>query len=211
MRNAKLSSAIPFCKVCFRDIGPRGVHPLVKAVPGICHSCYSALNPRFRHWRFKGVPFLSIFDYTEGMQSLLFQFKGCFDIELAPLFLEYPLPLLKAKYRGYCLVPAPSSDSHNQRRGFNHVVEAFSSLGLPILPLLKKTSDRKQTDCTVDQRREVGKIIALTKPLSLKGKKILFVDDVFTTGSTALACLKLIASCRPKKVAGLVLSKTLPK
>ena len=176
-----------------------------------CYSCLKEINPKFTRFKASGVNALSIYDYDDKIKSLLYQFKGCFDFELAPIFLEFPLPWLKLLYHGCYLIPAPSSASHNQTRGFNHVVEAFRLLGLPILEILEKTSDRKQTDCSLEERKTVGDIIRLTKKPNLKGKKILFVDDVFTTGSTAKACLKLIASLHPKKLQGLVLSKVIPK
>ena len=165
----------------------------------------------YQRFSFHKTKFLSIYEYGEGMQSTLYQFKGCYDIELAPLFLEYPLPWLKLRYRNYVLIPAPSSASHNQQRGFNHVIEAFSILGLPILPILAKTSDRKQTDCSAAERAQVGKILTIAKKVDLRDKNVLFVDDVFTTGSTAKACLDLLSTLHPKRMEGLVLSKVIPK
>ena len=211
MPKAKSSSATPFCRVCFRDITPNSLRFFFGREMSICPSCYQNLKPTFRHFLVRGVPFLSLYDYEQGFQSLLFQFKGCFDIELAPVFLDMALPLLKVRYRGYALVPAPSSEEHNQRRGFNHVIEAFSSLGLPILPLLEKRSDRKQTDCSLAERKKVGEILGLKAKTSLRNKKVLFVDDVFTTGSTAKACLALLQKLHPKKLEGLVLAKVIPK
>lgn len=211
MRKKKSSTATPFCKVCFKDIRPTSLHAILGKRPYLCHDCFVSLSPAYRHFKCDGVPFLSLYDYESGFQSLLFQFKGCFDIELAPIFLEYQLPLLKMRYRNHVVIPAPSSQSHNETRGFNHVVEVFSHLGLPLLPVLEKVGDRKQTDCNLEQRKEVGNYLRLGKKVSLRGKKALFVDDVYTTGSTAKACLKFIASLHPKSIEGLVLAKVIPK
>lgn len=211
MRKKKSNSATPFCKACFKDIRTNTLHATFAKNVSLCYRCYQNLEPVCRHFRCKGVPFLSLFNYHQGFQTMLFQFKGCHDIELAPCFLEYALPYLKFRYRGYVLVPAPSSKSHNEARGFNHVIEAFRPLGLPILEILEKKTDRKQTDCTVKERKEVGKILGYTKKISLRGKKILFVDDVYTTGSTAKACLALLSALHPSRLEGLVLSKVIPK
>lgn len=211
MPKRKSDSATPFCKMCFKDLKENSLKMAFHRENLICHRCYLGLNPIYQHFVFHKIKFLAIYEYGEGMQSALYQFKGCYDIELAPLFLDYPLPWLKLRYRNYVLVPAPSSASHNEQRGFNHVIEAFSVLGLPILPILAKKSDRKQTDCTAEQRAQVGEILTIAKKVDLRDKNVLFVDDVFTTGSTAKACLSLIASLHPKRMEGLVLSKVIPK
>ena len=39
-------------------------------------------------------------------------------------------------------------------------------------------------------------------------KKVLLVDDVFTTGSTVRACLNLLKKEKPRKLAVLTMSKT---
>lgn len=168
------------------------------------------MAPVFTSFKTEGVPSLALYFYNEKITSILFQFKGCFDIELAPVFLGRALPLLKAKYRGYTLLPAPSSPSHDERRGFNHVVEMFKGLGLPILQAFRKTEDVKQADLSAKERKKVKKRIAWNKGISIRGKKVLLVDDVYTTGSTMKACLALAKKHRPKKISILVMAKTPP-
>ena len=119
-----------------------------------------------------------------------------------------PLDYLRFRYRGYVMVPAPSSKSHDEKRGFNQVVEMAKPLGLPLFDVLEKTADVKQSDLTAEERKEVWKVIALKRKGMLKDKKVLLLDDVFTTGSTIRACLKLIKKERPKKIAVLVMAKT---
>ena len=155
------------------------------------------------------MPALSLYPYGEAIRSALYQFKGCFDVELAPVFLDFPLDYLRLRYHGYVIVPAPSSKEHDEKRGFNHVVEMFRPLGLPMHCILQKTSDRKQADLTYQERQKVGDILTLEGGSSLKGKKILFVDDVYTTGATCKACLNLLKQLRPAKLAVLTMAKTL--
>ncbi len=168
------------------------------------------MDPVFTSFKTDGTPSLSLYFYNEEITSILFQFKGCFDIELAPVFLGRSLPLLKVKYHDYVLLPAPSSPGHDERRGFNHVVEMFKPLGLPILQAFRKTEDVKQADLSAKERRQVKKRIAWNKGIHIQGKKVLLVDDVYTTGSTMRACLALAKKHHPKKVSILVMAKTPP-
>ncbi len=167
------------------------------------------MKPQFFRFKVLGVQATAIYPYEEKIRSLLFQFKGCFDYELKDAFLSYPAPFLRMRFHGYTVIPAPSSDAHNQTRGFNHVQAMFASLGLPILMAFKKNCDTKQTELDYAQRQEVGKRIFYVGPKSLSGRKLLLVDDVFTTGATMKACLRLLQKRHPKKLEILVMSKTL--
>ena len=149
-----------------------------------------------------------LFDYDRTIQELLYQFKGCFDIELSRAFLEYFRDYLRIKFHGYTLVPAPSSDSSNKERGFNHVVEMFSILKLPMMSCVHKTKNVKQADLTSKERKEIKKYLAIDD-VDLSNKKILIVDDVFTTGSTIQTMINLVRSKNPKKINVLVMSKTM--
>ena len=151
---------------------------------------------------------MAIYPYNEKVRSLLFQFKGCFDYELKDIFLAYQKTMLKIRFRGYVVAPSPSSKAHDEARGFNHVYEIFACLGLPMLKLFEKTTDRKQTELNYFERQKVGEWIRYVGPKSLKGEKILLVDDVFTTGSTMKACLNLLKKHHPKKIRILVMAKT---
>ncbi len=139
---------------------------------------------------------------------MLFQFKGCYDYELKDVFLAYQKPFLRMRFRAYVVVPSPSSKAHNEARGFNHVQEIFGSLGLPMLEAFEKTSDQKQTELDFFERQRVGERIRYIGPQSLAGKKVLLVDDVFTTGATIKACLRLLKKHHPAKIQVLVMSKT---
>ena len=149
-----------------------------------------------------------IYPYDQTAQELLYQFKGCFDIELAHVFLEYFRTYLKIKYHGYVLIPAPSSKEGDEKRGFNHVVEIFSILGLPLERCVHKTKDVKQADLTAKEREDVEKILVIDN-INLSGKKVLIVDDVYTTGSTIRSMIKLVQSRHPSKIKVLVMSKTM--
>lgn len=169
------------------------------------------MKPEWFAWKEGKVPCLAIYFYNETIRTLLYQFKGCGDYELKDIFFAYPKIDLRLRFRGFTIIPVPSSASHDEKRGFNQVKAMCQCLKLPMLDCLEKTIDAKQSDLSAKERRTIGKYLAYHGPASLSDKKILLVDDVFTTGSTARGCLKLISMHKPRKLAFLVMAKTLMK
>ncbi len=202
------NTATSICKVCLKEIENDGVTSLLLGKMPICLKCYNRLHPKPETWKVDNVSCHSIYRYDEGFRSLLYQYKGCRDIELSSVFLARIKFLLKAKYAGFAMIPAPSSKKNDAKRGFNQVIESFSTLGLPILRAIEKLGDSKQSDLSKGERSKVGKYLNWVGPDSLEGQSILLVDDVYTTGSTIKACLSLIKARKPKKVEVLVLAKT---
>ncbi|MCF0107592.1 MAG: ComF family protein [Bacilli bacterium] len=134
--------------------------------------------------------------------------KGCFDIELSKIFLERYYSELKIKYMGYYVVPVPSYIEDDEKRGFNHVIELFKPLNLNMLLVLKKTSHFKQAEHSGNSRANIEQFIELINSIELRNKNLLLVDDVFTTGSTIKACIKLLKQLKPRRIKVLVMSKT---
>lgn len=163
--------------------------------------------------RFKvgDVKAMALYEYSEAFRSALYQLKGCGDIELAKSFLSYFLPILKLTFHGYVIVPAPSSKSHDEQRGFNQVVQIAKPLGLPVINVLAKDEVEKQSSLSRELRLEVGKHIRLLDGSAVAGRKVLLLDDVYTTGSTVKACIRLLKGVKPKRLRVLVVAKTLIK
>lgn len=107
------------------------------------------------------------------------------------------------------MVPAPSFEDKNIERGFNHVEVIFSSLKMPIEKCFIKTEDIKQADLSSEERKNVGNYLKIVNGKKLSGKKILIVDDVYTTGSTVKAMIEMIKAYNPKEIKVLVMSKTI--
>ena len=207
----RLNVPTKICKLCFKDIKDISLVNLINPDIELCKRCYQNIRPKFKKFDVSGCKGLSIYEYDEKIQSLLYQFKGCFDIELKNLFFDRYINVLNLFYRGYIMVPIPSYEVDDAIREFNHVEEMFSKLKIPKLKLIKKTKGIKQASSNFDKRKEISKYLELTDSSPLIGKKILIVDDVYTTGSTMKAAIKLIRELHPKKIKVLVMSKTLNK
>lgn len=174
-----------------------------------CPTCLHELRPKFTSFKVDGYKALAVYDYNDRIKSLLYQFKGCFDYELSDIFIYKYRKELRLLYDGYVMVPIPSYKEDDEIRQFNHVNEMFKYINLPMRHLLIKTEKVKQADLSSEERQNINRYLALSDNESLKNKKVLIVDDVFTTGSTVRAAINLLKTLGPKKIEILVMSKSI--
>ena len=206
----RLNAPTRICKLCFKDIKGVNLFNLVHPETCICRTCFKDIVGRFITFRVSGYKALAVYHYDEKIQSLIYQLKGCFDIEIADVFLSRYKDELNLMFHNFVMIPVPSYYKDDLKREFNHVVEIFKILKLPMQKILRKTKGVKQANSTSKQRKDISKYLTI-KNSDLSGKKVLIVDDVYTTGSTMKAAIKLVEKLHPKTIKVLVISKTIIK
>ena len=177
----------------------------------ICQKCQDDFDPQFKSFKVDGYKALAIYEYTPFIKKLIYLYKGCFDYELNETFLNLFVKEIKIRFHGYSVIPIPSYIEDDKKRGFNHVVEAFKKLDLEVLQIIEKTAHQKQADKSAKKRKEIGKYLAFKDPISLEKKKVLIVDDIYTTGATMMATINMVEKLNPKDIKVLVLAKTSDK
>ncbi|HEX9911635.1 MAG TPA: ComF family protein [candidate division Zixibacteria bacterium] len=107
------------------------------------------------------------------------------------------------------LLPVPLHRSKERERGYNQskiLAEEISELTfLPLLDkvLMRKKNTRDQTNLNAEEReRNVRGAFIVRDKLVLKGKRIILVDDVMTTGATLKECSRVLKEAGVKEVAG---------
>ena len=199
------------CLICFKEIKINDICRLFNDSIDICRSCQTEMEPKFITFKVDGYSAVAIYEYNAIIKKLVYQYKGCYDYVLNQVFLNMYAKELKIRYSDYLIVPVPSFKKDDETRGFNHVIEIFKNIGLNMLDILIKTEKHKQAISTVNERREVYKVLELKERVDLRKKKVLIVDDIYTTGSTMKSAINLIEKLNPKKISILVMAKTKPK
>jgi ComF family protein len=111
------------------------------------------------------------------------------------------------------IVPMPLHWMRRWRRGFNQAELLSRSLsvqtGLPIRRLARrKRFTAAQAGLTnAGRRSNVTGAFTVPRPDSVKGLRLLLIDDVFTTGATAGACARALKRAGAARVAVLTLAR----
>ena len=204
----KLKEPTKVCKICLKSFKSLTFYSLLHDDYCLCESCQKKLYPRFIAFKHDQTKCLAIYEYDDEMRSLIYQLKGCYDIALSDVFLKQIRRELSLLYKGYIVVPVPSYKTEDLKREFNHVVEIFSHLNNPIVRLIEKTENIKQSSLKKTERSNISKYLKMSNIELVKNKRVLLVDDIHTTGSTIDACLKMIRQGQPKDIKVLVIAKT---
>lgn len=194
-----------YCKICFEEIKKQGFHSIIKQKV-ICQNCYNKFDVIYKKEKINNYNVLSVYKYNDFAKKLIYQFKGCYDIELKDVFLQRHLSYLKIKYCNYLIVNVPSSKEDDNERGFNHIVEIFSSLGC-VRNYLYKKFNFKQSSLGIKDRSRIKDRLGIVNGEKLHKKKVLIVDDILTSGSSVKACIELIKEYKPKRIEILILCR----
>lgn len=205
----KLSKTIRYCKICFKEINDYSLFNLISNQNYLCKKCFSTLKAEFINFDVGTIKVTAIYNYDETIKKLIYTYKGCGDYELKDIFISRYKNYLRFLYHDYVIVYPPSTELDNQKRGFNHVKEIFKSLNLPIYDVFKKVENEKQSSKNKKDRLNINKIIMPINIEILEGKKVLIVDDIYTTGGTLFRCIELVKSIKPKAIKALVIAKTI--
>jgi len=139
---------------------------------------------------------------------------------LASLILDHFLLIGKnpqKDFAGFLIVPVPLDKSRKKWRGFNQAEEIgknlaqYLNISLEIDTLIKIKKTALQVNLNRKERQEnVKEAFKVKNTQAVKEKKILLVDDVYTTGSTMEECAKVLKKAGAKEVWGAVIARARP-
>ena len=114
------------------------------------------------------------------------------------------------------LIPVPLGKKRLKERGYNQVGLVARplayQLGLPYKPdaLVKSRDTRSQVGLSISQRNQNVRDAYQADSQIVKGKSVLNMDDVATTGSTISACTTALLSAGAQQVYVLTIARALP-
>ncbi|MBM7649355.1 competence protein ComFC [Bacillus ectoiniformans] len=125
----------------------------------------------------------SIFTYNGQMKEFIAQLKYRGDYVLAHCFADEIRRAIKTE--DYDLLTViPLSKEREWERGFNQAKALVVCAGLEVTDTLKRLHTEKQSKKTRTERIHLPEVFLPADQLAVQGKKILIIDDIYTTGST---------------------------
>lgn len=120
----------------------------------------------------------------------------------------------KPDFFEFLLIPVPLDKKRLKYRGFNQAQEVAQHLSkffkIPLLKdvLIKIKGTIPQVELSDEERKKNIKGVFLVKNKEkIKRKKLLLVDDVYTTGSTMEECARVLKESGAKEIIGIVIAR----
>lgn len=183
----------PYCMKCGKKI--------TDETKEYCYDCTVK-----RHYYEQGI---SIYEYTDDIKQSLYRFKYHGKREYAAFYGRQAAACGKddiARWGIDIVIPVPMYAAKKRKRGYNQAEliarELASNLNLVcasgILIRSRKTTPMKELN-DEQRRKNVEKAFFVEKNV-VEYKKILLVDDIYTTGATIDSCAKALYEKGARKV-----------
>ena len=185
------------CRQRLQKISPEDCCPTCMNIEKNCRDC--------AHWKtiYPEYDFAhkALYRYNEGLQGWLHAYKFLGDYRLRETFAIEIKNYLK-KYSDFLICAIPLSEERLAQRGFNQAEELLKAAHIPSVTLLKR-----KIDLTPQAHKNRRERLAMEQPYELavsadkvKNKKILLVDDVYTTGRTLFHGAELLLDAGAQQV-----------
>jgi len=115
---------------------------------------------------------------------------------------------------GYCVVPLPTATSRIRQRGFGHAELLAKiiaqNLDMPYCQALGRLGQTRQVGTSRQTRlAQQAENYFVRQPHRVRGRSVLLIDDVMTTGGSLIAATKALREAGASRVDALVFAKRL--
>jgi competence protein ComFC len=149
---------------------------------------------------------IALYTYTNFTKEVIARYKFRGDYVLAEVFTADFLKALQDFQYDY-IVPIPLSEERLYERGFNQAEAVIRAAGLVPVHVLTRAHTEKQSKKSRHERIHLEQVFNVESDLDLRGKTIMIVDDIYTTGSTLRHAAKLLKENGAVKVYSLTLAR----
>lgn len=194
----------------------------------LCQDCRAILEISKSHKQYSGQNLKDLYfalPYRNPLiKNLIRKFK------YQPLVKELAKPLSfiiiehfqlldnKPNFTDFTIIPIPLEKRKLKWRGFNQAEEISKELScfleIPLLSgcLIKTKDTIPQIELSGDKRKgNIKGALSVKNDQEIKNKKILLVDDVFTTGSTMEEAARVLKIAGAKEIIGIVVARASPE
>jgi ComF family protein len=197
----------------------------------LCQDCKSILDVLNFHQFFKTEEIDELYFSTGYKNSLLKDLIKKFKYQPFIKELSLPLssliidhfqlldnpPLFCKENLDFVLIPIPLEKRRLKWRGFNQAQELAKHLSefldIPLVcdVLIKKQKTLPQVRLSDKERRKnISGSFSCKNQKKILEKKILLIDDIYTTGSTMKESAKVLKKSGAKKIIGITIARALP-
>ena len=153
---------------------------------------------------------LYIFKYEGIIRKLILNYKFNEKSYLYKTFVNFLLKnekFFKILKSYDTIIPVPISSERKNERGYNQsellAKELAKKLNIECLKncLIKNKNIIEQSKLTkVERQKNIQGVYKLKNKEKLTNKKLLLIDDIYTTGSTVNECCKILKQANPRKI-----------
>jgi len=190
----------------------------------LCQDCLSTLEISGFHQKFSTENLSDLYFATSYQKPLIKNLIQSFKYKpfvkeltdnLSSLIIEHFQLLEKPPdFADFILIPVPMEKKKLKWRGFNQAEEIGKELSKffritllnNVLAKIKETP--AQVDLSEEERKEnIRNAFSIKNGGQILGRKILLVDDIYTTGSTLTECAKVLKEAGAKEIIGIVIAR----
>ncbi len=192
---------------------------------GLCRKCnkkleniaeYQIVNEEFQKNKyFENL--LYIFKYEGLIRKILIDYKFNEKSYIYVSFVKFIINNKKMveKLKSYdTIIPVPISKKRMKERGYNQstlIAKELSKkikIDLEINCIIKVKNVKEQSKLNKEQReKNIQNVYELKNKQKIINKKILLIDDIYTTGSTVNECSKILGQGKPAQIDVLVVAR----
>jgi len=199
----------PVCYVCGRSCSSKY---------GLCEDCLDKVNreKRFRDNKCAEDAWSCCY-YKNTVKDCihLFKYKGY--TGLVDIFRDIMTDFIeknKIQEQVDLIVPIPMYPAKKRERTYNHAEILASSVSktfdIPVdvknLKKIKWTTSQSELDRSKRLENVRGSFLAVDRK-ALFGRRVLLIDDVYTTGATINECVKVLSAAKAERVTSLTLAR----
>jgi len=148
----------------------------------------------------------SLFLYNDFLKEVLATYKFRGDYVLAKIFADYLKDCMR-KIKTDLFVPIPLSEERLYERGFNQAEALIIESGFTPSRLLTRVHSEKQSKKSRMERIHILQVFQINPQVEIKGRDILLIDDIYTTGSTLRHAAKLLKDSGAERIQSLTLAR----